>query len=210
MRLKFVSRLFLAAVVVLIGNIASANSTSSFTFNTNGSGYAEGYSYSGWSEIYGASYSSLKNGGWNDSWYEVWNGNGNMKNFTNGDFEDEFGKGSNYGFVYGTLSNIVFNSSLDKLTGTFSGWAEIDKNGWWSFTYFNGTYSQKVTISQTYSGNGYTEWYGASGSGTITGIPNGYGPNAIGIAQTPEPSSLVMLGTGLIGIAGVVRRKLKV
>jgi len=36
-------------------------------------------------------------------------------------------------------------------------------------------------------------------------------PNAqdfIGTAQTPEPSSLILMGSGLVGAAGVLRRKL--
>ena len=210
MRLKFVSRLFLAAVVVLIGTFASANSSSNLNFNTTGGwGYAYGYSYSGWSELYGASYSS-HGGAYNDTWFDVWNGNGNMKNFASGDFEDEFGKGNSYGYIYGGLSNIIFNSSLGKLTANFNGWAEIDNNGNWSFTYFDGTFTQKMTLTQYYgcSGCGYQYLYGANGGGTITGIPNGFGPSAIGIAQTPEPGSLVLMGTGLLGIAGIVKRKL--
>jgi len=33
--------------------------------------------------------------------------------------------------------------------------------------------------------------------------------SASGIAQTPEPSSLVLMGTGILGLAGVARRKLR-
>jgi hypothetical protein len=66
----------------------------------------------------------------------------------------------------------------------------------------------------TLQGDNWTEGNGDSFTGTsvIGDVTDGYwGPNFgfSAATATPEPSSLMLLGTGLVGFAGMLRRKLK-
>jgi hypothetical protein len=98
-------------------------------------------------------------------------------------------------------------------TGSFDGPVT-----WTLVTLANGTHNYQLsgTISGTWY-NGSTV-FGATVQLTINtgkGFFNGStvlgsGDTSIGPSPVPEPSSLIFLGTGLIGVAGVVRRKLKV
>jgi hypothetical protein len=89
---------------------------------------------------------------------------------------------------------------------------------WSLVTLANGTHN--YTLSGTISGTWYngSTVFGATVQLTINtgkGFFNGStflgsGDTSIGASPVPEPSSLIFLCTGLIGVAGVVRRKLKV
>ena len=54
-------------------------------------------------------------------------------------------------------------------------------------------------------GNGYQCFFGTCG---LTGVGFAYAIDGTAVNTTPEPGTLIMLGTGILGLAGTLRRKI--
>ena len=112
---------------------------------------------------------------------------------------------------YGTTTGQYSNADLQ-----WAAWSIFDPSGVSGNAAFNTTAQNLASTAMQYAGDSQLIASGffsnftlyqptANQSGWTNGIPQEF----VGAAQTPEPSSILLMGSGLASFAGMVRRRLR-
>ncbi len=98
----------------------------------------------------------------------------------------------------------------------WAAWSIFDPSGVQGNSAFDATAQNLASLAMQYAGNTqvinsgfFSQFALYQPTSDQTGWTNGIPQEFIGMAPTPEPSSLLLMGSGLASFAGVVRRRLR-
>jgi hypothetical protein len=104
--------------------------------------------------------------------------------------------GSGASNSYTVTANYILNGSTASFTPV-SPYSLNGGNNFWAITLADGAYLTSIDVTLNGNPNGYSGTIGIYGGG-VTGDPS----------DVPEPGSLLLLGTGILGLGIAAKRKL--
>jgi PEP-CTERM motif len=104
--------------------------------------------------------------------------------------------------IFASLSDFSFKNGV--VTANVFGFEFGSVNGLFIEQDFNGKFSQQFSLGAGYGCCGSTSYNPTVGWTRLTGVPRGAAGSTV-----PEPGSMTLMGTGVLSLVGLMRRKLK-
>ena len=124
--------------------------------------------------------------------------NGNLVQYTFDNVNAAVTPGTIY--MFGVTIDNVYNNDAQFAAGTMGGDLFADGNSTYYFAWNNDSGDGSL-LGQNWNNEGCADNTGLCGQAAFSVTYGGGG-------TTPEPSSFILLGSGVLGLAGIVRRKL--